>query len=172
MAGTAPVPVIPTSGRCLGVSARSPWLSRREDHTRQRKDGCAMAEASGSRHVVIVGGGLFAAQALRRAPVQVTSLDRTEHHLLPPLQIEFGYDYLLLAVRSPLRAVPPRRNHGQPRRLTPRPRACAYRLDGRRLPHPPECDDFQAFRGMKPARARGRTVARRERRPHQPDGAR
>jgi len=47
-----------------------------------------MAEASGSRQVVIVGGGLaglFAARAMRQAPVQVTLLDRAEHHLFPPL---------------------------------------------------------------------------------------
>ncbi len=38
--------------------------------------------------VVIVGcgfGGLFAARALRRAPVQVTVVDRTNHHLFQPL---------------------------------------------------------------------------------------
>ena len=37
---------------------------------------------------MIVGGelaGLFAAWALRKAPVQVTLLDRAEHHLFPPL---------------------------------------------------------------------------------------
>jgi NADH dehydrogenase len=47
-----------------------------------------MAESSGTRQVVIVGGGLaglFAARAMRNAPVQVTLLDRAEHHLFPPL---------------------------------------------------------------------------------------
>jgi len=47
-----------------------------------------MAATSGSRRVVIVGGGfagLFAARSLRRAPVQVTLIDRTEHHLFQPL---------------------------------------------------------------------------------------
>ena len=39
-------------------------------------------------HVVIIGcgfGGLFAAKALRRAPVRVTLIDRTNHHLFQPL---------------------------------------------------------------------------------------
>src|SRR6185437_3063246 len=47
-----------------------------------------MAEASGTRRVVIVGGGfagLFAARTLSRAPVQVTLLDRAEHHLFQPM---------------------------------------------------------------------------------------
>jgi NADH dehydrogenase len=38
--------------------------------------------------VVIVGcgfGGLWAAQALARAPVEVTVIDRTNHHLFTPL---------------------------------------------------------------------------------------
>src|SRR5689334_18119487 len=39
-------------------------------------------------HVVIVGcgfGGLWAAQALGRAPVELTVVDRTNHHLFTPL---------------------------------------------------------------------------------------
>jgi NADH dehydrogenase len=48
-----------------------------------------IGEADSQRHrVVIVGagfGGLFAAQALRRAPVEVTVVDRTNHHLFQPL---------------------------------------------------------------------------------------
>jgi len=43
---------------------------------------------SPQQRVVIVGsgfGGLFAAKALRRAPVAVTLLDRTNHHLFQPL---------------------------------------------------------------------------------------
>src|SRR5213083_451885 len=39
-------------------------------------------------HVVIVGGGfggLTAARALGRAPVQVTVIDRTNHHVFQPL---------------------------------------------------------------------------------------
>jgi len=47
-----------------------------------------MADSSGRRRVVIVGGGfagLFAARSLGRAPVQVTLIDRAEHHLFQPL---------------------------------------------------------------------------------------
>jgi NADH:quinone reductase (non-electrogenic) len=39
-------------------------------------------------HVVIIGagfGGLFAAKSLRRVPVRVTMIDRTNHHLFQPL---------------------------------------------------------------------------------------
>jgi glycine/D-amino acid oxidase-like deaminating enzyme len=51
-----------------------------------------MAEESGSRRVVIAGGGfagLFAARTLSRAPVQVTLLDRAGHHLFQPLAGRF-----------------------------------------------------------------------------------
>ena len=45
-------------------------------------------EVDGRHHVVIIGsgfGGLFAAKALRRVPVRVTLIDRTNHHLFQPL---------------------------------------------------------------------------------------
>jgi NADH:quinone reductase (non-electrogenic) len=47
-----------------------------------------MNDQHGRRRVVIVGGGfagLFAVRALGRAPVDVTLLDRAEHHLFAPL---------------------------------------------------------------------------------------
>jgi NADH dehydrogenase len=48
-----------------------------------------VGESDSQRHrVVIIGagfGGLFAARALRRAPVDVTVIDRTNHHLFQPL---------------------------------------------------------------------------------------
>ena len=48
-----------------------------------------VVDGDGSRHhVVIIGcgfGGLFAARALKRAPVRVTLIDRTNHHLFQPL---------------------------------------------------------------------------------------
>ena len=47
-----------------------------------------MTTGSGARRVVIVGGGfagLFAARMLARAPVQVTLIDRAEHHLFQPM---------------------------------------------------------------------------------------
>src|SRR5512140_1634315 len=42
----------------------------------------------GAPHVVVVGGGfagLWATRALRGAPVQVTLVDRCNHHLFQPL---------------------------------------------------------------------------------------
>jgi len=44
--------------------------------------------ATSSESVLILGcgfAGLWAAQALRKAPVEVTVLDRTNHHLFTPL---------------------------------------------------------------------------------------
>src|SRR6516165_5658838 len=66
-----------------------------------------MAATSGSRRVVIVGGGfagLFAARALRRAPVEVTLIDRAEHHLFQPLLYQCATGILSEGkISSPLR---------------------------------------------------------------------
>jgi 2-polyprenyl-6-methoxyphenol hydroxylase-like FAD-dependent oxidoreductase len=43
---------------------------------------------SGPHRVVVIGagfGGLFAARRLKRAPVEVTVIDQTTHHLFQPL---------------------------------------------------------------------------------------
>jgi len=49
----------------------------------------SVARRSGAPHQVAIVGcgfvGLFAAQAPRRAPVEVTVIDRTNHHLFQPL---------------------------------------------------------------------------------------
>src|SRR6202453_1347677 len=65
-------------------------------------------------HVVIIGcgfGGLFAAKALRRAPVRVTVIDRTNHHLFQPLlyQVATGIlseGQIAPAIRDVLRNYP------------------------------------------------------------------
>lgn len=45
-----------------------------------------MAATSGPQVVIVGGGfaGLFAARPLGRTPVQVTLIDRAEHHLFAP----------------------------------------------------------------------------------------
>jgi NADH dehydrogenase len=62
-----------------------------------------------SRRVVIIGGGfagLFAARALRRAPVQVTLIDRTEHHLFQPLLYQCSTGILSEGkIAAPLRGI-------------------------------------------------------------------
>src|SRR2546429_3785450 len=67
-----------------------------------------MAATSGSRVVIIGGGfaGLFAARALGRAPVQVTLIDRAEHHLFQPLLYQCATGILSEGkIASPLRAL-------------------------------------------------------------------
>jgi NADH:ubiquinone reductase (H+-translocating) len=60
-------------------------------------------------HVVIVGGGfggLYAAQSLRRAPVQVTLIDRRNFHLFQPLLYQVATGGLSPAnIAAPLRSV-------------------------------------------------------------------
>src|SRR5258708_31017107 len=59
--------------------------------------------------VIIIGcgfGGLWAAQALRRAPVEVTVIDRTNHHLLTPLLYQVATAGLSApAIAGPVRHV-------------------------------------------------------------------
>jgi NADH:quinone reductase (non-electrogenic) len=65
-------------------------------------------------HVVIIGcgfGGLFAARALKRAPVRITVIDRTNHHLFQPLlyQVATGIlseGQIAPAIRDVLRNYP------------------------------------------------------------------
>ncbi len=63
----------------------------------------------GRRRVVIIGGGfagLFAARALRRAPVEVTLLDRAEHHLFQPLLYQCATGILSEGkIAAPLRGI-------------------------------------------------------------------
>src|SRR5947207_4010840 len=66
----------------------------------------AMATPHG---VVIVGGGfggLYAALALRKAPVQVTIVDRRNHHLFQPLLYQVATGGLSPAnIAAPLRSL-------------------------------------------------------------------
>ena len=60
-------------------------------------------------HVLILGcgfGGLFAARALARAPVRVTVLDRTNHHLFQPLLYQVATAGLAApAIAAPIRQI-------------------------------------------------------------------
>lgn len=67
-------------------------------------------ERSGERpHVVIVGGGfggLYAARALRSAPVRVTVIDRRNHHLFQPLLYQVATAALSPAdIAAPIRHI-------------------------------------------------------------------
>jgi NADH:ubiquinone reductase (H+-translocating) len=67
------------------------------------------ADSRGRRRVVIVGGGfggLFAARALRRAPVSVTVVDRDYHHLFQPLLYQCATGILSEGqIAAPIRSV-------------------------------------------------------------------
>jgi len=67
-----------------------------------------MADTSPHRVVIVGGGfgGLFAAKFLRRAPVDVTLIDRTNHHAFQPLLYQLATGILSEgAVAPPLREV-------------------------------------------------------------------
>ena len=60
-------------------------------------------------HVVLIGagfGGLAAAHALRRAPVRITILDRSNHHLFQPLLYQVATAALSPAdIAAPIRRI-------------------------------------------------------------------
>ena len=68
-----------------------------------------MNDQDNRRRVVIIGGGfagLFAARGLRRTPVEVTLLDRAEHHLFQPLLYQCATGILSEGkIAAPLRAI-------------------------------------------------------------------
>jgi NADH:ubiquinone reductase (H+-translocating) len=70
--------------------------------------------ADQKHHVVIIGGGfggLYAAQALKRAPVRVTLIDRRNFHLFQPLLYQIAVGGLSPGdIASPLRSVLRRSN--------------------------------------------------------------
>jgi NADH dehydrogenase len=75
-------------------------------------DGAAMTERSHDAlapHVVVVGGGfggLWAARRAARAPVQVTLIDRTNHHLFQPLLYQVAMAGLSPAdIAEPIRSL-------------------------------------------------------------------
>ena len=68
-----------------------------------------MSKTDRSPHVVVVGsgfGGMAAARGLRRAPVQVTIIDRSNHHLFQPLLYQVATAALSPAdIAAPIRRV-------------------------------------------------------------------
>src|SRR5712691_9785856 len=60
-------------------------------------------------HVIVLGGGfagLWAAQALRKSPVEVTIVDRTNHHLFTPLLYQVATAGLSApAIAAPIRHI-------------------------------------------------------------------
>jgi NADH dehydrogenase len=67
------------------------------------------AELAGQPHVVIIGGGfggIYAARALKDAPVRVTLIDRQNYHLFQPLLYQVATAALSPAdIASPIRAI-------------------------------------------------------------------
>src|SRR6476469_1735657 len=68
-----------------------------------------MGSQASRKHVVVVGGGfagLWAVRALARAPVRVTLLDRTNHHLFQPLLYQVATAGLSAPdIAQPVRAI-------------------------------------------------------------------
>src|SRR5579885_3096840 len=73
------------------------------------------ATATALPHVVLVGGGfggLYAARALRRAPVRITLLDRYNYHLFQPLLYQVATATLNPAdIAAPIRHILRKQKH-------------------------------------------------------------
>jgi len=104
-----------------------------------------VASAAGARpRVVIVGagfGGLVAAQALRKAPVKVTVIDRRNYHLFQPLLYQVATAGLSPAdIASPIRGILRRQTNAEVLMARVTGVDCARREvlvddDGRRIPY-------------------------------------
>jgi NADH dehydrogenase len=97
--------------------------------------------ATSSQSVLILGSGfagLWAAQALRRSPVQVTVLDRTNHHLFTPLLYQVATGGLSApSIAGPIRHILARQRNatvllGEARTLEPHGK-CVVLQDGGRF---------------------------------------
>jgi NADH dehydrogenase len=79
--------------------------------------GRAGRDDGGVPHVVIVGGGfggLYAAKALRKAPVRITLVDRNNHHLFQPLLYQVATASLSPGeIASPIRGVLERQKNAE-----------------------------------------------------------
>ena len=72
-------------------------------------------QTTAAHRVVVIGsgfGGLFATKALRRAPVDVTVIDRTSHHLFQPLLYQVATGILSEGEIAPATREVLRRNGG------------------------------------------------------------
>src|SRR3954471_16824283 len=96
-----------------------------------------------SESVLILGcgfGGLWAAQGLRKAPVQVTVLDRTNHHLFTPLLYQVATAGLSApSVAGPIRHILSNQANttvllGEAQRILPAEKQVVLE-DGARLPY-------------------------------------
>lgn len=82
-----------------------------------REDDVNEATSSGRRHVVVIGGGfggLAVTQGLRKAPVDITLIDRRNHHLFQPLLYQVATAALSPSdIAEPLRGILSRQDNAE-----------------------------------------------------------
>ena len=108
--------------------------------------GTSEAPKTGRHRVVIVGGGfggLFAARFLKRAPVDVTLIDRVNHHLFQPLLYQVATGILSEGqIAPPIRGVLHRQQNTQVALAS----VTGFDLDRRTLTALPRSDVRSSFR--------------------------